>query len=197
MLLYRGKEVVDLDYGKLGDCLAGRLYAIRKELKLSQEEFGSKIGITRSAICNYENGTRPISEQVILAVGREFSVRPEWLRDGSGEVFVPKPEGDSFDTLLKSRDIPTDDLETIKSVIGAFLELKKPSRDAVVEFVRKCAEKMNAPTAAVPASEVDILAELKSLKEQNQELRTRLEAIEKEDAEAERERLAKAKKKAF
>lgn len=186
-----------MDYGKLGDCLAGRLYAIRKELKLSQEEFGSKIGITRSAICNYENGTRPISEQVILAVGREFSVRPEWLRDGSGEVFVPKPEGDSLDTLLKSRDIPTDDLETIKSVIGAFLELKKPSRDAVVEFVRKCAEKMNAPTAAVPASEVDILAELKSLKEQNQELRTRLEAIEKEDAEAERERLAKAKKKAF
>ncbi len=186
-----------MDYGKLGDCLAGRLYAIRKELKLSQEEFGSKIGITRSAICNYENGTRPISEQVILAVGREFSVRPEWLRDGSGEVFVTKPEGDSLDTLLKSRDIPTDDLETIKSVIGAFLELKKPSRDAVVEFVRKCAEKMNAPTTAVPASEVDILAELKSLKEQNQELRTRLEAIEKEDAEAERERLTKAKKKAF
>lgn len=183
-----------MDFGKLGDCLAGRLYAIRKELDLSQEEFGSKIGITRSAICNYENGTRPISEQVILAVCREFGVRPEWLRDGSGDVFTQSSEADPLDALLKSRDVPADDLETIKSVIGAFLELKKPSRDAVVEFVRKCAEKMNAPAAVAPVNEVDILAELKSLKEQNQELRTRLEAIEKEDRAAE-DSLPKVSKK--
>lgn len=183
-----------MDYGKLGNCLAGRLYAVRKELKLSQEEFGSKIGITRSAICNYENGTRPISEQIILAVCREFGVRAEWLRDGGEGMFVSNSNDDPLNAMLESLEIPVDDLETIKSVIGAFLELKKPSRDAVVDFVRKCAKKMNAPVVAASTNEVDILAELKSLKAENQELRTRLEAIEKEE-EIVKEPLAKARKK--
>ncbi len=187
-----------MDFGKLGNCLAGRLYAIRKKLKLSQEEFGSKIGITRSAICNYENGTRPISEQVILAVCREFDVRPEWLRDGEGDVFVPKPEGDPFEALLKCRDIPADDLETIKSVIGAFLELQKPSRDAVVEFVRKCAEKMNSSDTVALVGDVDVVAELNEVKRQNRELLARMEAMEKEDEKVEKAKPLKAsKKKAF
>jgi len=74
-----------MDYGKFGDCPEGRLYAVRKDKKLNQEEFGKKIGVTRSAICNYESGTRPIGEQVILAVCREFKVNELWMRHGIGK----------------------------------------------------------------------------------------------------------------
>ena len=77
----------------LDDCLQGRLRAIRKDQKLSQEEFGTRIGITRSAICNYESGTRPISEQVVLAVCREFGVSETWLRHGLGEMYRTKEKG--------------------------------------------------------------------------------------------------------
>lgn len=82
-----------MDFGKYGDCLEGRLYAIRKDQNLSQEEFGLRIGVTRSAICNYENGTRPINEQIILAVCREFGVDEHWMRSGYGVPYKAKDDG--------------------------------------------------------------------------------------------------------
>lgn len=82
-----------MDYGKFGDCLEGRLYAIRKNKKLNQEEFGKRIGVTRSAICNYEGGTRPIGEQVILAVCREFKVNEIWMRHGVGKPYNHPVDG--------------------------------------------------------------------------------------------------------
>lgn len=82
-----------MDFGKYGNCLEGRLYAIRKDKKLSQEEFGNRIGISRSAICNYESGIRPVSNQVILAVCREFNVDELWMRNGVGNPYKPKKAG--------------------------------------------------------------------------------------------------------
>lgn len=82
-----------MDFGKYGNCLKGRLYAIRKDKKLSQEEFGNRIGISRSAICNYESGIRPVSNQVILAVCREFNVDELWMRNGVGNPYKLKKAG--------------------------------------------------------------------------------------------------------
>lgn len=93
MLLLLSKEVNILDFGKYGNCLEGRLYAIRKDKKLSQEEFGNRIGISRSAICNYESGIRPVSNQVILAVCREFNVDELWMRNGVGNPYKLKKAG--------------------------------------------------------------------------------------------------------
>lgn len=70
-----------------------RLYAVRKSKKLNQEEFGKRIGVTRSAVCNYENGTRPIGEQVILAVCREFRVSEMWMRYEEGKMDEPEKDG--------------------------------------------------------------------------------------------------------
>lgn len=82
------------------DNLAGRLHAIRKDKKLNQEEFGNRIGVSRSAICNYESGTRPISNQIILAVCREFEVSDLWLRHGTGNPYEPKKD-DVIDSLIR------------------------------------------------------------------------------------------------
>lgn len=65
-----------------------RLREIRQTHNLNQEEFGKRIGVTRSAICNYENGTRPISDQIILAVCREYGVSEMWLREGDTPAIV-------------------------------------------------------------------------------------------------------------
>ncbi len=89
-----------MNLSHLEDNLAGRLHAIRKDKKLSQEEFGNRIGVSRSAICNYESGTRPISNQVILAVCREFEVSDLWLRHGTGEPYEPKKDG-VIDSLIR------------------------------------------------------------------------------------------------
>lgn len=70
-----------------------RLLTIRKSRNLNQEDFGKRIGVTRSAVCNYENGTRPISDQVILAVCREFGVSETWMRYEVGSMNIPPKDG--------------------------------------------------------------------------------------------------------
>lgn len=194
-MLYCNREVKSLETFE-------RIRFLRKQqLKLTQEQFGEQLGVSRTVIKNIELGALARPEQkepLYRLICEKFHVSYKWLTSGEGEMFVTNAEDDSLDALLQSRNVPADDLEIIKSVVSAFLELQKPSRDAVVEFVRKCAEKLNSSDTAAPAGEVDVVAELNEVKRQNEELRTRLEAIEKEDEEAKKEKPQKAsKKKAF
>lgn len=162
--------------------LGERVKAIRKEKGLTQQEFGDLIGIKRNSVALIEGG-RGTSDQTVNSICRAFNVREKWLRDGVGPMFEA-PEPEPLDALLKSREIPKEDLSVVKSVVRAFLELEKPSRDAVIQFVQSCAEKLNA-TDDAPAPDVDLAEKVAALERQNRELMERLEAIEKEDAEKE------------
>lgn len=64
-----------------------RLLQLRAALNLTQDEFGARIGVSRSTICNYENGTRSPMEQTIRSICREFNVEYLWLTEGVGEMF--------------------------------------------------------------------------------------------------------------
>ncbi|MGE9943178.1 helix-turn-helix transcriptional regulator [Bariatricus sp. SGI.161] len=65
-----------------------RIKLLRKELKLTQAEFGAKVGVKGNTIGNYEMGLRTPSEAVIFSICREFNVNEEWLRDGIDPMFV-------------------------------------------------------------------------------------------------------------
>ena len=64
-----------------------RIKALRKELGLSGEKFGERIGVKKAAISKIESGAVGLSDSNILAICREFNVNEEWLRTGSGEMF--------------------------------------------------------------------------------------------------------------
>ncbi|RDY30162.1 helix-turn-helix domain-containing protein [Lachnotalea glycerini] len=61
-----------------------RLKELREYLGLSMDKFGSRIGVTRSAISKMESGASKMSEQSILSICREFNVNEDWLRTGAG-----------------------------------------------------------------------------------------------------------------
>lgn len=65
-----------------------RIYQLRKALDLGQEEFGKRIGITRSSVSGFESGRRNPSDQTITSICREFNVNEIWLRTGEGEMFT-------------------------------------------------------------------------------------------------------------
>jgi len=68
--------------------LNDRFKEIRIKLDISQEEFGSKIGIkSRAHISALENGTRNITDRIISDTVREFHVNENWLRYGEGDIF--------------------------------------------------------------------------------------------------------------
>lgn len=85
--------------------MQNEIKTLRKELGLTQTEFGEKIGVKGNTITTYENGTRTPSDAVVLAICREFSVSEEWLRTGRGEMLIKKTESEElsefFGDLLK------------------------------------------------------------------------------------------------
>ena len=69
-----------------------RFKQIRSKLGLSQEEFGNKLGVTKSTISNIENGRFNITDTMIKLLCSEFRVNEDWLRTGAGgdeNIFVP------------------------------------------------------------------------------------------------------------
>ena len=72
--------------------LQDRIKKVRKDNGLNQLEFGKRIGLSESAICNYENGRREVSEQSLVSICREFTVNYDWLKNEDGPE---KPDEDS------------------------------------------------------------------------------------------------------
>ena len=65
-----------------------RLKAIRKALHMKQSEFGKRLGLSQPTIGQYEKETRPITERVISQLVAEYNINEEYLRHGTGEMFV-------------------------------------------------------------------------------------------------------------
>lgn len=75
-----------------------RIRKLRKHLDLTQKEFAEKIGVKQNTVAQYEMGRNVPIDSVISLICREFNVREEWLRDGTGEMFI---EMDKEDMLME------------------------------------------------------------------------------------------------
>lgn len=64
-----------------------RIRQLRKELKLTQSEFGERIGVKANTVTGYESGVRSPSDAIVVSICREFGVNEVWLRTGEGEPF--------------------------------------------------------------------------------------------------------------
>ena len=68
--------------------LSGGEPFLRKDLlRLTQTEFGEKLGIGKSAISHIESGSSLVTEQNMKLICKEFHVNYIWLKEGEGEVF--------------------------------------------------------------------------------------------------------------
>ena len=73
-----------------------RIKEARKSLGLTQDKFGERLGVGRSAISNIEAGSRGVTDQLRLSVCREFNVNEDWLRTGEGSMFVEPDEDEEI-----------------------------------------------------------------------------------------------------
>ncbi len=68
-----------------------RIEEIRRDAGLSQETFGERLNVSMNYVWMIENGKRVPSERLIKSICREFGIREEWLRDGTGPMKEEKP----------------------------------------------------------------------------------------------------------
>lgn len=79
-----------------------RIKEIRKELGLSQPEFGELIGIKAPQVSLIESGKHDLSEKTKLRIIEKYHVNPEWLDTGEGEMFLPFSESDEIIRFARS-----------------------------------------------------------------------------------------------
>ena len=65
-----------------------RLKILRKSLGLTQTEFGKRIGMTMQGIQKWEKGKSKPQQSTIKALISTFNVNPDWLLNGTGEMFL-------------------------------------------------------------------------------------------------------------
>ena len=66
--------------------LGSRIKEKREQLGMTQKQLADKLGVTKSAICNYENGTSSPKEDVLLNIFKVLSVDPNYLYQDSVNV---------------------------------------------------------------------------------------------------------------
>ena len=69
-----------------------RIKELRKHLGFTLDQFGEHVGLKKSTLSNIENGKNNITEQTFISICREFNVNPEWLRNGTGDMFLELDE---------------------------------------------------------------------------------------------------------
>ena len=121
-----------------------RIRELRKseKLHLTLEEFGKRLGVTKVAISNIENGNRNLTDQMKLAICREFHVNPEWLETGEGEMFQ-ESSSTELQSLADRYNLEPEALILIEK----FLDMRPEHQRVIIDYVKKAAESMEAGAA--------------------------------------------------
>lgn len=109
-----------------------RIRSIRKELGLTLEKFGKKLGVGKGAMSAIELGTRNLTEQMARSICREYNVNYDFLIDGEGEMFDDLPQT-VLDELCVQYNL--DDLD--RNLVEMYLEMPDQVRDYLKQEIRK------------------------------------------------------------
>ena len=116
-----------------------RVRTIRKSdrVHMTLDEFGDKLGVRKTAISRIENGVNALTDQMKLAICREFGVNQEWLETGKGEMFAPDPQ-DDISNIVKKYHLA----DGMESVLRQMVALPEAAQEAVLDFIKKTAAEL-------------------------------------------------------
>ena len=125
--------------------ISERIKQIRKENKLTQVDFATKLKISGQSISKIEKGENNPSDQTITLICREFGIREEWLRDGKGDMREPEPAHDALDAVLDEYGLPRE----FRGLFLAYRNLRsEDERAAVRQFIHNAAEEIRVAESA-------------------------------------------------
>lgn len=105
-----------------------RIHILRTEhLRIKQVDFARKLGVTPAAISKIEKGDRNVTEQMFLAICREFGVNAIWLETGEGEVFTRNRRSKYVDMIIDLLEDMPDDIraEAERVIMYMVQQIKK------------------------------------------------------------------------
>lgn len=114
-----------------------RLRRLRKNLDMTQQDFGARISVKGNTVAQWESGRNEPSDSSISLICREFNVSEDWLRTGSGEMFVEETPDEEFMRMAKA--VASGDTEAdrmIRRTLMYFYEMDDLGRKTLMNFVK-------------------------------------------------------------
>lgn len=114
--------------------MKNRIKQVRKDHKLTQVEFGERIGVKGNTITNYENGLRNPTDAVLLSICREFNVSEEWLRTGKGEPTIKRTRSQEIGNFASEvMNLPDENIKN--RLIAALVKLDERDWETIEKIV--------------------------------------------------------------
>ena len=101
-----------------------RIKELRKELNLTMEKFGERLGVKKAAISLLESGKNALTDQMFKSICREFNVNPDWLQNGTLPMFQ-SDDTDDLEAFIRSRQVDGLEAEMLRLYFGLNPELRK------------------------------------------------------------------------
>ena len=129
-----------------------RIRSIRKDLRISQKDFGAKIGLGQGAVSFMEQNGNTVIEQNIRLICETFGINEAWLRTGEGEREAVSAASDPFLPLRQKHHLSFIE----EQVLRIYFKLDETAREAVCQYVQSVAEAIaEAPPAEEPPRAAD------------------------------------------
>ena len=107
-----------------------RFIKLRKALSLTQKGIGDALGLSNSGISNIENGTRNVTDKHIKLLASIFNVSEEWMRSGSGSMFLPNVGGLVNDPSLDAAD---------REILQSYIRMTPAQRQYIKSWIKDIA----------------------------------------------------------
>lgn len=116
-----------------------RIKELRQALGLTQQKFADALGVKQNTIAQYECGRNAPIDAVISLICREFGVSETWLRNGEGEMFVPKSRNEElFEFVTKVAEGPKNDIRA--KLLTVMSRLTDEQWELLADVARQLAE---------------------------------------------------------
>lgn len=119
------------------DEIRDRIGKIREQIGISQEEFGTTLGVTKSTISLLETKKREPSERLLRDICREYGVNEVWLRTGEGgdeNMFTRMNEDDRFSINLGKLSMTEN--EFVRNGVNLLAETAPEKLKILEEFMK-------------------------------------------------------------
>ena len=120
---------------------AERVRMLRKELSLTQSDFGKKVGVGKTAISKIEKSENSLTDRMFNSICREFNVNEDWLRSGEGDMFLPF-EDEVAEMVSQLLEASNPFYDMILDMMVSFNELADKGKQAICDYTAVLAERM-------------------------------------------------------
>ena len=114
-----------------------RVKEIRKELDLTLEKFGEKLGVTKVAIKKKKKGNRNLTDQMAKSICREYNANYDYLMYGEGEMFDDLPQ-----TIVDELCVQYDLNDFDKALVEMYVSLPAGSRERIKEYMKQLVKRV-------------------------------------------------------